>query len=73
MLLGAKITVHTDHKNLTNKLFQFTVQCVVRWQSLLEECGPTFTHEKGSKDCIADALSQVPTEDENVTPAMPET
>ena len=70
MLLGAKITVHTDHKNLTHKFSQFTTQCVMHWQLLLKEHGPTFVHKKGSENCIADALSQVPTKDENVTPAM---
>ena len=73
MLLGAKITVHSDHKNLTHKLSQFTTQRVMRWRLLLEEYGPTFVYKKGSENCIADALSRVPTKDENVTPAMPET
>ena len=73
MLLGAKITVHTDHKNLTHKLSTFTTQRVMRWRLLLEEYGPKFAYKKGSENCIADALSRVPTLDENVTPAMPET
>ena len=73
MLLGAKITVHTDHQNLTHKLSQVTVQRVMCWCPLLEECGRTFACEKGSKNCIANALSRVPTKDENVTRAVPET
>ena len=73
MLLGAKITVHTDHKNLTHKLSTFTTQRVMCWRLLLEEYGPTFAYKKGSENCVADALSRVPTLDENVTPAMPET
>ena len=73
MLLGAKIAVFTDHKNLTHKLSQFATQRVMRWRLLLEECSPTFAHEKGAENCVADALSRVPTMDENVTPAMPET
>ena len=73
MLLGAKIAVFTDHKNLTHKLSAFTTQRVMRWRLLLEEHGPTFQCKKGSENCIADALSRVPTLDENVTPAMPET
>ena len=73
MLLGAKITVITDHKNLTHKLSTFTTQHVMRWRLHLEEYGPTFECKKGSDNCIADALSRVPTLDENVTPAMPET
>ena len=73
MLLGAEITVFTDHKNLTHKLSSFTTQRVMRWRLLLEEYGPTFKYKKGSENCIADALSRVPTLDDNVTPAMPET
>ena len=73
MLLGAKITIHTDHKNLTHKLSSFTTQRVMRWRLLLEEFGPTFQYKKGADNCIADALSRVPTLDENVTPALPET
>ena len=72
MLLGTNITVHMDHKNLTHKLSQFTTQCIMHWRLLLEEYGPTFVLKKGSKNCITDALSQVPIKDENVTPAMPE-
>ena len=45
----------------------------MHWCLLLEEYGPTFVHEKESENYIADALSQVPTKDENVIPAMLET
>jgi hypothetical protein len=62
-----------DHKNLTHKLSTFTTQRVMRWRLLLEEFGPEFKYKKGSENCVADALSRVPTLDENVTPAMPET
>ena len=57
MSLGARIVVHTDHKNLTHKLSPFTTQCIMRWCMLLEECGPTFVCKNGSKKCITDALS----------------
>ena len=63
MLLGTKIVVHTDHKNPTHKLPQFTAQCVMHWNLLSEECAPTFVCENGSKSCIDDALSQVTTKD----------
>ena len=46
MLLGAKIAVHADHKNLTHKLSSFTTQRVMRWRLLLEEHGPSFAHKK---------------------------
>ena len=73
MLLGAKIVVKTDHKNLTHKLSSFTTQRVMCWRLLLEEFGPIFEYKKGVENVIADALSRVPTLDEKVTPAMPET
>ena len=73
MLVGAQIEVFTDHKNLTHKLSQFSTQRVMRWRLLLEEYGPKFSYKKGSENTIADAMSRVPTMDENVTPAMPET
>ena len=53
MILGAEITVMTDHKNLTHKLSSFTMQQVMRWRLLLEEFGPKFEYKKGSENCIA--------------------
>ena len=61
MLLGARIRVHTDHKNLTYKLSEYTTQRVMRWRLLLEEFGPEFIYKKGADNVIADALSRVPT------------
>ena len=61
VLLGAKITVFTDHKNLTHKLSSFTTQRVMRWRLLLEEFAPTFHYKPGESNFIADALSRVPT------------
>ena len=56
MLLGAKINVYTDHKNLTHRLSQFTTQPVMRWHLLLEEYGPKFYYFKGPRNVVADAL-----------------
>ena len=66
MLLGVRIMMHTDHQNLTHRPSQFTTQQDVQWQLPLEEFG------KGSENCVANALSRVPTTDENVMPAMTE-
>ena len=60
MLLGAPLTIFTDHKNLTYKVTKFTTQQVLRWPLLLEEFGATFIYKKGEDNIIADALSRLP-------------
>ena len=60
ILLGSRIVVHTDHKNLTHEMTKFTTQRVLRWRLLLEEFSPKFVHLKGEDNLIADALSRVP-------------
>lgn len=61
ILLGQKIVVHTDHKNLTCK--NFNTERVIRWRLLLEEYGPELRYIKGSMNDAADALSRLPMED----------
>ena len=61
ILLGSAIRVHTDHKNLTHRLTDFTTQRVLRWRLLLEEFNPTFLYKAGPDNVLADALSRVPT------------
>ena len=46
LLLGAKLHVYMDHKNLTHALTHFTTQCVLRWHLLLEEYGAMFHYKK---------------------------
>lgn len=58
LLYGAKIQVHTDHKNPTHTLFQFTTQQVLHWHLLLEDFNPQVIHIQGKKDVLADALSR---------------
>jgi len=60
ILLRARITVHTDHKNLSHHLASHATQRVMRWRLSLEEYGPTFRYKKGEQNIIADALSRVP-------------
>ena len=61
ILLGSPIRVHTDHKNLTHRLTDFTTQRVLRWRLLLEEFNPRFLYKAGPDNVLADALSRVPT------------
>ena len=58
ILLGQKIRVYTDHKNLTFE--NFTTERVLRWRLLLEEYGPVIEYVKGIHNDAADALSRLP-------------
>ena len=69
MLLGRKLIVHTDHKNL---LYQkMSTDCIIWWRLLIEEFGPTFVHIKGEKNVIADALSRLDADFSETLPAEP--
>ena len=57
ILLGHKIMVHTDPKNLTYK--QFNTHRVMRWRLIIEEFGPEFTYIEGPNNIVADALSRL--------------
>jgi hypothetical protein len=61
MLLGATITIFTDHENLTFE--NFTSQRVLCWQLYLENYSPTLRHKAGEKNVIADCLSRLPREE----------
>ena len=57
ILLGQKIIVHTDHKNLTQK--NFNTDRVIRWRLIMEEYGPELKYIQGEKNVVADALSRL--------------
>jgi hypothetical protein len=57
ILLGQKLVVHTDHKNLTCK--NFNTERVMRWRLILEEYGPELRYIKGENNIVADALSRL--------------
>jgi hypothetical protein len=67
ILLGHKIEVFTEHKNLTYQ--QFNTEQVMQWRLLLEEFGPTVRiYIKGKHNIVANALSRLDlTEQENIT------
>lgn len=69
MLLGAKITTHTDHKNLTfHGLMSLEV---LGWRSFLEEYNIILYYVKGPENVLADAYSCVPHAESMVGKNMP--
>ena len=67
ILLGHKILVYTDHKNLTYT--NFNTDRVMRWRLILEEYGPELIYTKGSTNIVADALSRLDIEPTNESTA----
>jgi hypothetical protein len=57
ILLGHRIIVHTDHKNLTYETFN--TERVMRWRLIIEEFGPELKYIKGERNIVADALSRL--------------
>ena len=57
LLLGQKLVVWTDHKNLTGPNMKFKNDCVFRQRLMLEEYGADIMYIKGKKNVVADALS----------------
>ncbi len=62
ILLGQRLVVHTDHKNLTYKTFN--TDRVIRWRLIIEEYNPTFEYIPGEKNIVADLLSRLDIQDD---------
>ena len=58
ILLGQKLKIYTDHKNLTCKYFN--IDCILLWILILEEYIPNIDYIPGNENLVADALSQLP-------------
>jgi len=63
MLLGHRIVVHTDHKNLTHPNSKHSSDHVLQQRLALEEYGVEINYIAGDKNVVADALSRLPTEE----------
>jgi hypothetical protein len=57
MLLGTKLHIHTDHKNILN--VGDSSERRLRWISYVDEYSPTLHYVKGTLNIIADALSRL--------------
>jgi transposase InsO family protein len=63
MLLGHRILIKTDHKNLVHPNSHHASDRVLRQRLLIEEYGAELEYIKGETNTIADTLSRVPTEE----------
>ena len=59
ILLGQKIKVMTDHKNLVYNAKEMASQRALPWRILLKEYGPQMEYIKGDDNSVADALSRL--------------
>ena len=68
MLLGARITIYTDHDNIL-KIGDLS-QRRLRWISYVDEYGPTLQHIEGAKNIIADQFSRMPLCSDRESPSV---
>ena len=59
ILLGQRIIVYTDHKNLTYK--NFNAERVVCWRRDIEDVEPELIYIKGNDNVVDDTMSRLDT------------
>ena len=67
ILLGNKIRIYTDHKNLTYLNSDYSSDRVLRQRLVVEEYGAEIIYIKGTHNIVADALSRIPIMDGRVS------
>jgi hypothetical protein len=68
MLLGAKLHIHTDYKNILN--IGDSSQCRLQWISYVDEYGPELHYVEGSANVVADTFSWLSWKDTPASPAV---
>ena len=59
ILLGHKIQIYTDHRNLEKINSAVSSQRAMRWRILIEEVSPEIVYIKGDDNSITDAMSRL--------------
>jgi hypothetical protein len=68
-LLGAPITIYTDHRTLENFDHQKNLsRCQVRWQEFLSQYNYQIVYIPGEANCVADTLSRLPNSVDDAPP-----
>ena len=67
MLLGHKLKIYTDHKNLINLTMVSKSPQIQRWQWTIELFGPDLEYINGTWNVVAEALSRLYTEMSHLT------
>ena len=66
ILLGYKIEVFTDHKNLTYESTECSSQRAQRWRGVIQEFDIEFKFIAGEANKVADAISRLPKEEHEI-------
>ena len=67
ILVGRKIIVYTDHKNLTFIGTNYGSERVLRQRLVIYQFGAELRHISGAKNIVVDALSCLPTKDTQIS------